>query len=237
MKPLAHTPPAPPSAIEDHVARFKLFNAALCKSALELKLAQYFAGLEVNALYDLHLEQHGGAQPGRRSDLAQAARQSLEEFLEQHLDVTARTARKYRALFLSITSTSPALADRLTGWWRSKLALPSGKTSPTALQTLCKEHADALHELATAADEFGLHELFLKPERDVTPPRGSDVPPPDAKLDALVKFWMESVTRRLENEELHRLPPTVLEAVVAKMEAATQRAREVLASKQNRKRR
>lgn len=244
------TPPAEAAPAEDaaapHISRFQTFHGLACKSALELKLAKYFAGLEVNALCDIYAETTG-ITPGKRTDLQppdSLSGGSLETFLEDRLGVSARTARRYRAHFLSITSDAPEIADKLNATWHqltggqeSPKALPAGQelslvTPPQGCQALS---AEVMQAVCKHADEWGLHELFEPPQRDVTPPKDPDEDNESARKKAeraaLVKFWSESLVKRLENEEMHRLPAPVLEAVVTKLEDAAKRARETLAAK------
>lgn len=222
-----------------HVQRFKTFHLHVCKSTVELKLAKYFAGLEVNALYDLHAQIHGETRgrPSSKEIVETTSTISLNDFLEEHLGVTSRTARTYRNFFLATASNAPEIADKLNEVWSGQLALPSSDS--TSLQTLCTSHAEMLHTLAKSPDEFGLHELFEIPQRDVSPKdpdEDNDSQRKKAERAALVKFWSESLVRRLENQELHRLPAPVLEAVVVKMEEAAKAARETLATKKNKRR-
>lgn len=250
-QPQAITPAQDTADFDAHVGRFKVFHGLVCKSALELKLAKYFAGLEVHALCDLHAEVYGETR-GQFSTQSKTDRLSalpLEAFLEQRLGVTARTARRYRAFFQSVAAEAPETADKLNATWHQltggeeskKLLLPAdvgtaimtakgGKPLPEeVLQAVCKH-----------SDEWGLHELFEAPQRDVTPPsadpdENNDSARKKAEKAALVKFWTEGLVRRLENEELHRLPAPALEAVITKMEEAAAKAREVLAGKTTKK--
>lgn len=243
------TPEPVTTSLEDsltgHVSRFQAFHGLACKSALELKLAKYLAGLEVNALYDLHEELHGETRgrPGAEEKTDSLSVISLESFLEQHLNVTARTARRYRNHFLSITSAAPQLAEKLNAKWKALAlpqaaqALPENATAGFDLSALQRDgtlNADTVQELCTHADEWGLHEMFEAPQRDVTPPEPGEEEEDDskkAKKAAVLKFWTESVVKRLDQEELFRLPPTALEAVLCKMEEASKKGREILAEK------
>lgn len=225
-----------------HVGRFKTFHGIVCRSALEMKLAKYFAGLEVNALCDLY-DEKVGICPGKRTDLEPSdslSAGSLETFLEEHLGVSARTARRYRGFFQSIGSEAPEIADKLNDFWQ-KMTLPA-KASEASTETqlavsgvMSKLPAETLHAICTHADEWGLHEIFKTPERDVTPEpdpdESNDSQRKKAEREALLKFWTESLVRRLDNEELHRLPAPSLEAVITKMESAMKKAREALAAK------
>lgn len=229
-----------------HISRFQAFHGLVCKSALEIKLAKYFAGLEVNALYDLHREQYGETRgrPLAEGNTESTSVISLEDFLEQHLNVTARTARKYRNHFLSVTSSAPETAERLNGTWR-KLALKGDPAtddsalSITSLQAVGTLHADVMQALCAHADEWGLNELFEAPQRDVTPPSepepGDDSADKKAKKAAMVAFWTVGLIKRFDQDEYLRLPATQLEAVVNKMEEAAKKAREVLAAKKAKK--
>lgn len=243
------TPAAPPPQVAGHVARFQAFHGAVCQSALSLKLAKYFAGLEVNALYDLHHELYGELR-GRpaTSEIPEhpsGISETVEDFLETHLGVTSRTARKYRNFFLAINQANPEIAARLTGAWKT-LALPAeaeaGAESAQPSEQLlaaatpqgCTLDADALQAICAHADEWGLHELFERPSKDVTP-QAPDAPEKQAEKAALLKFWTESIIRRLDNQEYLRLPPSALEAVATKMEEHLKRAKEVLEQKKTKK--
>jgi hypothetical protein len=235
------------TALEAHVGRFKVFHGLVCKSALELKLAKYYAGLEVHALCDLHEEMHGQlrGRPAKGEIPDSLSGISLEAFLEERLGVTARTARRYRGFFQSIASEAPDTADKLNATWHQLTggeeakALPKPAEVQTALMTAKGGKPmpeEVLQVVCKHSDEWGLHELFEMPQRDVTPPAAdpdedNDSGRKKAEKAALLKFWAESLVRRLENEELHRLPAPALEAVITKMEEAAKKAREVLAGK------
>lgn len=228
-----------------HVSRFSLFHGLVCKSVLEIKIAKYFAGLEVNALYDLHKELHGETRGGDHRATEEESKTEgpsvlkLEDFLEEHLHVTARTARKYRDHFLSIVSEAPKIAEKLNGTWK-QMALGEGQQvdaeslSVTSLQSASILNAEAMQIICDHADEWGLNELFETPQRNVTPSEddeddhGQDK---KAKRAALLKFWTEALVKRLDQDEMHRLPVPALEAVINKMEEATKKGRELLAAK------
>lgn len=242
--------PQPEDPAAAHASRFAIFHGLACKSALELKLAKYYAGLEVNALCDLHEELYGETRgrPAGSEKTEGASVISMETFLEERLGVTARTARKYRAHFLDIAQNAPEIADKLNETWRQITAqLTETAGSPkrlqagqelrlTALPQGCQPlPAEVLQAVCEHADEWGLYELFQAPARDVTPMPEEESSRKKLERAALVKFWSESLVRRLENQELHRLPAPILEAVITKMEEAAKRAREALAEKTSKK--
>lgn len=242
----APKPSKPEDAVTAHASRFAIFHGLACKSALELKLAKYYAGLEVNALCDLHEEMYGETR-GQFSAESKNDRLStlpLQAFLEQRLGVTYRTAHRYKCHFLSIAQDAPEIADKLNETWHQITAqLAETAAGPkklqagqelrlTALPQGCQPlPAEVLQAVCSHADEWGLYELFEPPARDVTPVPEEESGRKKLERAALVKFWSESLVRRLENQELHRLPAPILEAVITKMEEAAKRAREALAEK------
>ncbi|MDZ4287798.1 MAG: hypothetical protein U0984_07560 [Prosthecobacter sp.] len=194
------------------VARFKMFHLAAGKSAMALKLAKYFGGIEVNALYYLHAEIYGETRGG-----GEAAEVTLEDFVEQQLDVTARSARRYRDWFLSIAETAEhaGLVKRLNGWWskHKPKMLGNGQAKGKgkevmSLAELQTTMAKDLQTLLNHPDEWGLNELFEKPLKDVTPVEDE---PPTAMRDAALNFWKNLFLRRIGRKDYLRLPPTVRE--------------------------
>lgn len=202
----------PPSTANDRnaeaaacVSRFKAFHEAARGSVLALKLAKFFAGIEVQTLCDLHEEQVGETRGGDvKSEEAGSKRTgvsvlNLESYLEQQLGVTARTARRYKTHFLSCTQDRPELADKLRKWWLNwkseatpqlseseSNAAPKAKgkkgelititpLQPLALQEVCNLAAKDVQSLLDHADDWGLNELFEVPLKDVTPPTEEEI--------------------------------------------------------------
>lgn len=218
------TPATPNDAVAQCAARFHHFHSAACRGVLEIKLAQYFAGLEVSALYDLHGELHGETRGGDHAKDAP----TLESFVEESLKVTARTARKYRGLFLSIAAEAPKIADKLNGAWKTlTLAAPAsdaaeGSTAIT-LPTAQTFDAATLQAVCTHADEWGLNELFDVPLKDAG---GSTVDEIDSASDKaaqkarIAKFWLTDLTRRALQNEFLKLPRAQKEALLTTLEEA-----------------
>lgn len=243
------------------VIRFQAFHGAAKGSAMALKLAKFFAGVEVQTLCDLHKEEHGETRGGdQKSDTAKTKRTGLSiltlaDFLEDALDVTDRTARRYRQFFESVTQEKPELAAKLRKWWLSwkekaalelapgaaPKALGKGKgkgkgkgaqlvtTGPAtmALHEACGLAAKDVQALVEHADEFGLHELFERPLKNVTPDDEPPAPPP-ADKDALAKFWLKDFQRRAMNNEFLKLPKQSREALLATWEEATTKLKDSL---------
>lgn len=240
------------------VSRFKAFHEAARGSVLALKLAKFFAGIEVQTLCDLHEEEHGKTQ-GQRSDLdlvTGVSRSSQADYLEQHLNVTKRTAYRYRAHFLSCTQDRPELADKLRKWWlnwKSEVtpqlfdsesnAAPKAKgkkgelititpLQPLALQEVCNLAAKDVQSLLDHADDWGLNELFEVPLKDVTPPTEEEIEViQDNHKERLAKFWLKDFARRAGNNEFLKLRKQDKEALLVTWEEALDKLRDSLKGK------
>jgi hypothetical protein len=207
------------------VARFEHFHRAICSGALELKLMQYYAGLEVSTLYELHQSIHGETRGGAGDKSAP----TLESFIEDNLNVTSRTARKYRGLFLSIVAEAPAISDQLNIVWARvaidhRSAQDDGSHAITLPPSISLLNAAALQEVCKHADEWALHELFEVPLKDAggTPDdqsQNEDNSKAAAKARVL-KFWLTDFTRRSLQNEFLKLPRAQKEAVLTTLEEA-----------------
>lgn len=246
----------------DCIARFHLFHEAVKGNVMAMKLAKFFAGIEVTTLCDLHHEEHGETRGGdQRSEEAQTKTDTplstlkLSDFLEDALGVTDRTARRYREHFQSCTEAHPEAAAKLRKWWQgwknealqlAPAAAPKGKgkgkgkakqlvttgAQSLALHEVCNLAAKEMQAILEQPDAWGLHELFEKPIKDVTPeeeepPTGGD---DDAK-ERLAKFWLKDVSRRLMNNELLKLRKQDREALLTTLEEATTKLKDSLQGK------
>lgn len=242
------------------VSRFRIFHNVIKGSVLSQKLAKFFAGIEVQTLCDLHLEIHGETRGGDQTkSKTEGASVLLEPWLEERLNVTARTARKYKNHFLSCTQDHPELAGKLTKWWQgwkdqaalelapADAAPKNGKGKPEtqlvttgggsalALHEVCNLAAKDMQELLNQADEWGLHELFETPVKDVTEEPLTEIPePPDAK-ERLAKFWLHDFSRRALNNEFLKLRKQDREALLTTWEEATAKLKDSLGTKGGRK--
>ncbi len=237
------------------VARFRVMHEAAKGSVMALKLAKFFAGIEVQTLCDIHDEEHGetrGRPAASEINDTPLSLISAGEFLEDSLGVTKRTAYRYRAHFVSCTQDKPELAEKLRKWWlkwkdEAALSLPAaevgtkkgtkkgtGQLVTTAAHTLalhevCNLAAKDMQDLLDHADAWGLHELFEKPVKDVTPP--SDEADDDGRDDAkerLAKFWLKDFSRRALNHEYLKLRKQDREALLTTWEEATNKLKDSL---------
>lgn len=234
--------------LQDCVTRFRAFHEAAKGSVVALKLAKFFAGIEVQTLCDIHAETFGETR-GKPSDDEKwtgVSTISLGDFLEQQLGVTDRTARRYKNHFLTCTQDKPELAEKLRKWWlkwKDDAALQlgpaedqaKGKAKPgetqmvtagptaLALHEVCNLAAKDVQDLLDHADDWGLHELFEVPVKDVTPPSPED-PQDGAGQDdpkqRLAKFWLKEFCRRALNNEFLKLRRQDKEALLTTFEEA-----------------
>lgn len=231
----------PNAEAQASIARFQIFHGAAKGSVLSLKLAKFFAGIEVGNLCDLHAEQYGET---RGSD---GTAPTQEQWLEDNLNVTARTARRYRTHFLVAAQQAPEVSAKLTDWWKKwkattdkalaapVKALTNGKTKKAApkkakalaLQEVCKLAAAEIDDIVDQPDQWGLHELFEKPLKDVTPPTGGSGSNADASAK-LAKFWLEDFARRALNNEFLKLPKVQREALLTTLEETTGKLKDSL---------
>jgi hypothetical protein len=240
-----------PSAkeLQDCIQRFRIMHEAVKGSVLGVKLAKFFAGIEVQALCDMHMEEFGETRGGdqTKSKVVKLSALPLGTFLEQHLGVTDRTARRYRAHFLKVTQERPEQAERLRNWWLSwkdsaalqdtstskgqkdaGTQLATSAASALALHDVCSLAAKDIEAILAHADEFGLHELFEVPLKDVTP---EQLPEPEAKNDAkerLAKIWLTDISKRLLNNEFLKLRKQDREALLPTLEDALNKLKDSL---------
>lgn len=258
------------SKLEDEaaacVSRFHIFHGVVKGNVLALKLAQFFGGIEVQTLNDLHAEIYGETRGGDQTESkTDSVSVLLETFLEERLGVTARTARRYKNHFLRCTQDKPEQAEKLRKWWlkwKDEAALqlaPADVTPPKkkgkgkgknvetqlvtaapsalALHEVCNLAAKDVQDLLDHADEWGLHELFEKPIKDVSPPSNGndDDPPEDDTKQRLAKFWLKEFSRRALNNEFLRLRKQDKEALLATFEEAVAKLRTSLEPKGGKK--
>lgn len=248
------------------VSRFRAFHEAAKSSVMALKLAKFFAGIEVQTLSDIHEETFGETRgkPSEDEKRTGVSTISLGDFLEQHLGVTDRTARRYRQHFQSVTQEKPELAEKLRKWWlkwKDDAALQltaagvqtnkgKGKAGETqlvttapsalALHEVCNLAAKDVQELLDHADAWGLHELFETPIKDVTPPTNEDDdndddPPDDDTKIRLAKFWLKEFSRRALNNEFLKLRKQDKEALLTTFEEAVTKLKSSLEPKGGKK--
>lgn len=236
------------------VSRFKAFHESIKGNVLALKLGKFFGGIEVQTLCDLHSEIYGETRGGSKNDRLSLLPQA--EFLEQHLNVTRRTAYRYRAHFLSCTQDRPELADKLRKWWlgwkietmpqlseSESDAAPKTKSKkgeivtvaplqPLALQEVCNLAAKDVQQLLDQADDWGLHELFEVPLKDVTPPTEEEIEViQDGAKEKLAKFWLKDFARRAGNNEFLKLRKQDKEALLVTLEEALDKLKDSLKGK------
>lgn len=245
------------------VSRFRAFHEAAKGSVMALKLAKFFAGIEVQTLCDIHEETFGETRGGdqTKSKTEGGASVLLGPYLEEHLGVTDRTARKYKNHFLSCTQDKPELAEKLRKWWlkwkdeaalqlapadvapkkkgkgkKAETQLVTAAPSALALHEVCNLAAKDVQELLDHADAWGLHELFEKPIKDVTPP--TEEPQDDGEDDTkqrLAKFWLKDFSRRVMNNEFLKLRKQDREALKTTWEEAMGKLKDSLEPKGGKK--
>lgn len=251
--PVLHTKP---TELEACVTRFKAFHEVARGSVLALKLAKFFAGIEVQTLCDLHAEEYGETRGG---DTTASKRDTpvhftQADYLEQHLGVTKRTAHRYRAHFLSCTEARPEQAAKLRKWWlswkdaatpqltqaapkkgkRGQLTTTGGTPAlhSLALQDVCSLTAPDMQSLLDHADEWGLSKLFELPLKDVTPPTDDELEiMHGTSKERLAKFWLKDFARRAGNNEFLKLRKQDKEALLVTWEEALDKLRDSLKGK------
>jgi hypothetical protein len=246
------------------VSRFHAFHEAAKGSVMALKLAKFFAGIEVQTLCDLHAEIHGETRgrPSGEEITAPLSTISLADFLEDQLGVTDRTARRYKNHFLSCTLEKPELAEKLRKWWlkwkddaalqltasdaqtnkgkgkAGETQLVTAAPSALALHEVCNLAAKDVQELLDHADAWGLSELFEKPIKDVTPPapeNTEDDEGRDTTKERLAKFWLQDFCRRALNNEFLKLRKQDKEALLTTFEEAVTKLKSSLEPKGGKK--
>lgn len=246
------------------VSRFRAFHEAAKGSVVALKLAKFFAGIEVQTLCDIHEETFGETRGGDHSEAKRTGLSTLTlgQWLEDQLGVTDRTARRYKNHFLSCTQEKPELAEKLRKWWlkwKDDAALQltaadvqtnkgKGKAGETqivtaapsalALHEVCNLAAKDVQELLDHADSWGLSELFEKPLKDVTPPAREETEDDEARdntKERLAKFWLQDFCRRALNNEFLKLRKQDKEALLTTFEEAVTKLRSSLEPKGGKK--
>lgn len=235
-------------------ARFRALHGALRHSVLGSKLLKYFLGLESSRLYELHAELYGETRGGDQAQ-GQNGKPSvlLEPWLEEHLGVTARSARTYRDFFRGLTTTieHADTIKKLNDWWqdwkekttpqlaespakkgRQTLSLKEASAASLSLHEGCKLSEKDLQTILDHPDEWGLHELFEVPAKDVTPTDDDTSPPepPDNK-DKLIKFWASDFARRITRKEYMRLPKAQRETLATDLEEVVHELKDSLQPK------
>jgi hypothetical protein len=225
-------------------ARFKALHGLLKQTVMGTKLLKYFLGLEASRLYELHAELYGETRGGDQTGKQNGTRSVLlETFLEDSLGVTARSARKYRDFFQNITTGTEHedTVKRLNGFWigqrETMLSLPSstgkkgsGGSAALSLQTLGTIAEKDLQTILEQPDEWGLHELFEVPLKDVSPAEDDDTPEPPDNKGKLIKFWLGDFARRLTRKEYMRLPKAQRETLATDLELALHELKDSLAA-------
>lgn len=228
------TTPSPAAAATDAaIARFKLWHASIKRDALSLKLRSYFAGLEIQHLRSHFEAIHGPIQRGGKPDAKPLV--TFQQWLEENLEITARTARRYHTQFTSISTHFPKHADKLNHWWQNMLQplMLNDNGSSDEAQNFVNlatrnAHADlpaeGLQDILAHADEWDLHDLLevpIKEARGSHKTVGEDPQPGDPKHrehQLLIDFWTSTFPRRLERDEILRLPKPEREAIAARLE-------------------
>lgn len=233
------------------VARFRALQGALKQSVLGTKLLKYFLGLEVKRLCALHGELHGEQRGGDvKSDDAKIKTDSLSvlvgPWLENQLGVTERSCYRYRNFFESLTTSNAneATVKKLNAWWNDWQEKTTAQLLTDAKAKKGKGSALALSDSAAALlaesdlktildhpDEWGLHELFEEPLKDVTPQDDDSAEDDDNAADRkhkLIKFWCGDLLKRLGNNEFLRLPKPQLETLTTELEEALHKAKDRL---------
>jgi len=234
---------------------FQAVQCGIKGDALAMKLKMFFAGLLVNELKEIHHELHGETRGGdQKSENSKSKRKDvsilIDPFLEQHLGVTARTCRNYHNFWLSIvqTTTHASTLQTLNKWWlehRPSLRLPTapqlGKAKDTAslaISTTSSEFASlakavtAANALLEEADTLGLHELFERPAKDVTPEviKQTKSKSDERQLQLALQFWgpQGEAIRRLARKDYLHLPDPEREALVTTLEETIEELKETL---------
>jgi hypothetical protein len=239
------------SEVTQSVARFQMFQGAIRGTASMMKLARYFAGLEIQTLRDLHSDLFGETRGGDHS----GAEMTLEDWLEDKLQVTARTASRHFAFFSTVAMHHPEIAEKLNVWWTknraeclndgpAKPAKPTkrktkAKATPAALallpapamQSLYIEAAAVLQDLLGVEDDTDIASFFEVPMKSAG---GDDASTPAAeppsKKHKLIQAWHDFQRRALAKEYL-RLPKDELEALQVTTREMHEQIAETLAKK------
>lgn len=229
-KPVAITQPA--AEVASVAAAFHIWHGYVGKGVLALKVAKYFAGLTVNQLCELHEQLHGETRGG-----GEEAAVTLTAFLESHLGVTARTARRYRSWWQSISGPAEhaQLAAKLNTWWQEHQpkALTEGEDQNISLAQI-EGSTEDMQVLLNAPDEWGLHELFEEPLKDAG--GDSEVGEMD-KPDPALQFWQLHFLKRIGKKDYLSLPKPIREQLATALDEVVTEIKGTLKAKAKRPRR
>lgn len=236
----------PDAATEAAIARFAFWQAGIAQDALSLKLRTYFAGLEIEHLRSHFEAIHGPIRRGGSKDSRPLV--AFSTWIEENLQVTSRTANRYLAQFRDITTTAPKVAAKLNQWWEAEMLprqINEGNADKTTLQS--REDlanlvpAASLQTLLTHADEWGLNDLLEQPLKQAKTSGGSSGSGDDEPLDAkarekqlLLDFWCQQLPRRLDRDEILRLPKREREALATRLEETLNKVKATLQPKPHR---
>lgn len=208
-------------------ARFRSLHELIKIPTGQIKVMSQICGIEAAFLQDLHRELFGETRGGGVTKEAPR----LGPWIEEQLDVTERTFRKHLNSYRAAAQARPELATKIVkAWqgWKDKKFKPAAikppkagakakptkanltKAATTGIIAAGVLTAADLQELLTLADEWGLHELFEKPQRDVT-----EAPPaPPSNKQQSFDFWLQDFTARVLKDDYLKLPKTHREALL-----------------------
>ncbi len=234
------------------IGTFTGLQTGLKADALSMKVKFYFLGLIVNELTEAFRLEHGETRGGdQKSQAVTFAAEHLKEKLETALDVSYMTCTRYRNFWQDCThSDKHAKAVKaLNGVWTQhveslKLEAPKsgkskgGKTNKGATALALfepgKGFAEAVQGLLEEADDLGLHMLFEKPVKDVTP-EGDTEPETPQRKNKLIAFWCEDLARRMSRNEFLRLPKLQRQQLADEWELALTKLKDTLTPKKGAK--
>jgi hypothetical protein len=205
----------------------------------------YFAGLLVHELTEWHRENIGETRGGDHTESkSNTMLLLLKPWLEEQLGVTYMTCRRYQNFFLTIAETThhTSAVKALNTWWeehKPTLALPATGTTKKAatsqaltLQVNCNLIASDMQALLEEADTLGLHELFERPAKDVTPEviKQTKSKSDERQLHLALQFWgpQGEAIRRLARKDYLHLPDPEREALVTTLEETIEELKETL---------
>ncbi|MCF7785593.1 MAG: hypothetical protein K9N47_05690 [Prosthecobacter sp.] len=232
------------------VSTFTNLQDGIKGDALSMKIKMFFAGLLVNELTEHFRHEHGETRgrPENNGAVSVIKRPTLESYLEDNFNVSARTCRRYESFWENCTvSTKHEKAVKaLNLAWTNhlqtlQLEAPKkagkgkgqGKASQPLTLTLhqpSKSFAEDVQELLLEADDLGLHELFEIPLKDAGSDEDDTDPEPANNKDKLIKFWAGDFSRRLSRREYMKLPKAQRETLATDLELALHELKDSLAT-------
>jgi len=230
----------PASDADLHAARFLAMHNAATARGMEFKLLAYFAGLEIIALKDAYIAEHGETRGGGKKEKSPGETfLTLKDWMQEKTGVSKATAYRYTAHYEGIAAAHPEAAAKLNAYYQKQvaaLAIGDGSGSSSAALALLspdagKLPAKAIEELTAAPDVWGLHELFAEDDTDDDTDESDDDDTKGRKLSPLVKFWAKELCARLKADEFLRLPKQHLRRIKGELEAAAARADAALKGK------